>query len=213
MFSEHDSSCTPDAEFFTIQLCHRGLPYSRKLIVPRGRPVCIMENIPDLPWYVQLKYRLKGSTIKSHGRMVKYVYSAVLIPQVVRRQRCTPFIHVSVRFHGVVSWQLHSISALDLAKGELHSVVFVAPRRKPCHVGFKEVQDVSIFYLHGNMEFTGHMFIQKDGVEVIQIIWYLPEWTMLIGQHFTQSVTEITQPFYWTGLPNTTTYKLIKAQT
>jgi len=38
---------------------------------------------------------------------------------------------VGVWFHGVVSRQLHPVPALDLAKGELNTVVLVAPLGKP----------------------------------------------------------------------------------
>jgi hypothetical protein len=54
---------------------------------------------------------------------------------------------VGIGFHGVVSRQLHPVPALDLAKGELHIVILVAPLRKSGGVVLKKVEGVSIFYL------------------------------------------------------------------
>ena len=72
--------------------------------------------------------------------------SAISRSVIILRQRRTPFIHVRVRLHGVVSRQLHWIPALYLAEGELDTVIFVAPHGKPCHIVLKKVEAVSIFY-------------------------------------------------------------------
>ena len=55
--------------------------------------------------------------------------------------------YVGIWFHGVVSRQLHPVPALDLAKGELHIVILVAPLWKSGGVVLKKVEGVSIFYL------------------------------------------------------------------
>ena len=54
---------------------------------------------------------------------------------------------MGVWFHRVVSRQFHPVPALDLAKGELNTVVLVAPLGKPGRVVLKKVEGVSIFYL------------------------------------------------------------------
>lgn len=64
---------------------------------------------------------------------------------------------MGIGFHGVVSRQLHPVPALDLAKGELHIIVLVAPLGKSGGVVLKKVEGVSIFYLQN----TGEIDLRK----------------------------------------------------
>jgi hypothetical protein len=68
---------------------------------------------------------------------------------------------VGVRLHPVVTRQLHSILALDLAEGELNSIIFVAPLWKSSHVVLEKVEGVSIFYLH-KVQIKGHKEISEN---------------------------------------------------